>query len=68
MTIAENKNIFYCGSLGNGIYSLDNEELHRFNVSDFYIGNDIQKILYHCGYLFIATLGEGVLVKRMSHN
>ena len=68
MTIAENKNIFYCGSLGNGIYSLDNEELHKFQVSDFYIGNDIQKILYHCGYLFIATLGEGVLVKKMTNN
>ena len=68
MTIAENKNIFYCGSLGNGIYSLDNEELHKFQVSDFYIGNDIQKILYHCGYLFISTLGEGVLVKKMTNN
>lgn len=68
MTAAENENIFYCGSLGNGIYSLDNEELRTFPVSDFYIGNDIQKILYHCGYLFIATLGEGVLVKKMAYN
>lgn len=68
MTTAENENIFYCGSLGNGIYSLDNEELHKFPVSDFYIGNDIQKILYHCGYLFIATLGEGVLIKKMTYN
>ena len=68
MTIAENKNIFYCGSLGNGIYSLDNEELYNFPISDFYIGNDIQKILYHCGYLFIATLGEGVLIKKMTNN
>lgn len=68
MTAAENENIFYCGSLGNGIYSLDNEGLHKFSVSDFYIGNDIQKILYHCGYLFIATLGEGVLIKKMTHN
>ena len=68
MTIAENKNIFYCGSLGNGIYSLDNEELSNFPISDFYIGNDIQKILYHCGYLFIATLGEGVLIKKMTNN
>lgn len=68
MTIAENKNVFYCGSLGNGIYSLDNEELYNFPISDFYIGNDIQKILYHCGYLFIATLGEGVLIKKMTNN
>lgn len=68
MTTAEHENIFYCGSLGNGIYSLDNEELHKFPVSDFYIGNDIQKILYHCGYLFIATLGEGVLIKKMTYN
>lgn len=68
MTAAENENVFYCGSLGNGIYSIANEELHKFPVSDFYIGNDIQKILYHCGYLFIATLGEGVLIKKMTYN
>lgn len=66
LTVAQKNNIFYCGSLGNGVYCLENGILRRFPVSDYYLGHDIQKILFYHDYMFLATLGEGVLVKVAS--
>jgi len=65
LTISEKDNSFYCGSLGNGIYCLNNEIISMFKVSDYYIGNDIQQIQFQNNYMFIATLGEGVLIRMI---
>lgn len=66
LTAAKYENIFYCGSLGNGIYYIENNKINRFNISDYYSGNDIQKIIFYENYMFIATLGEGVIIRMIN--
>ncbi|OHD14603.1 MAG: hypothetical protein A2086_15645 [Spirochaetes bacterium GWD1_27_9] len=70
LCIAKNQNKIYCGTLGNGIYvyNLKKDKWEEFSIPPDFLGSDIKKIVFNDKYMFIATLGEGVLKKFVVEN
>lgn len=64
-TIKDNR--IYFGTLGNGIIFFDKNvnKWQKFKISDMYIIEEIQTIKFSSDYMFIGTLGSGVLIKRL---
>lgn len=54
---------FFCGSLGNGLFYIENQHIKEYPMSDLYNYKDIQSIVWYDRFMFIATLGEGVLIR-----
>lgn len=67
LCITKSKDRIYCGTLGMGIYTFDlkKNQWERFDISDLYMGTDIRKIVFTEDFMFLATLGEGVLRKAI---
>ncbi|HOJ65128.1 MAG TPA: hypothetical protein PLE45_11995 [Spirochaetota bacterium] len=57
----------YFGTLGNGIIFFDKNvnKFNNFKISDMYITNEIRSIQFSEEFMFIGTLGYGVLQKRL---
>ncbi len=63
----DNLNKIYCGTLGNGIYVLDGDNVSDFPTSVFFESKDIVKLKFYQGRLFIGTLGNGLIIKRIQY-
>ncbi|MCG8572116.1 MAG: hypothetical protein MJB14_18430 [Spirochaetes bacterium] len=65
LCIASLGDTIICGTLGDGIFSYFGEKWQSYPISDLYLGEDIQDIVVDDDFLFIATLGEGILIKQL---